>query len=277
MTMDFNSRVQKRIREVQSLVCVGMDTDPQKIPSFLFQKTDPVLEFNKAIIEATADLVLAYKFNLAFYEAMGTEGWEILKKTLAYIPNEIIKIGDGKRGDIGNSSEKYAQALFDLGFDAVTVNPILGKDGVIPFLKDKTRGAFLLCLTSNPGSQDFQYLKADGKPLYEWIAEKAIQWNQNNNCGLVVGATHPEELARVRSIASDLPFLIPGIGAQGGALEASVMEGTDERGEMAIFNSSRAILYASSGKDFAQKAREETIKLRESIQKVCERKRKGTR
>lgn len=271
--MDFNSRVQERIRKVRSLVCVGLDVDPGKIPSVLFQKSDPIFLFNKAIIEATVDVVLAYKLNLAFYEALGSEGWEVLKKTVAYIPSEIIKIGDGKRGDIGNSSEKYAQALFDLGFDAVTVNPFLGEDGVTPFLKDETRGTFLLCLTSNPGSKDFQYLKADGKALYEWIAEKATHWNQNNNCGLVVGATHPDELGRIRSIAEALPFLIPGIGAQAGALESSVMQGTDERGEMAIFNSSRAIVYASCGENFAQKAREETIKLRDSIQIICERKR----
>ncbi len=275
--MHFNARVQKRTREVQSLVCVGLDVDPAKLPPFLLQKSDPIFTFNKAIIEATTDLVLAYKFNLAFYEALGTEGWEILKKTLDYVPSEIIKIGDGKRGDIGNSSEKYAQALFNLGFDAVTVNPLFGKDGVMPFLKDETRGAFLLCLTSNPGSQDFQYLKANGKIFYEWIAEKALQWNQNNNCGLVVGATHPEELGRIRAIAKELPFLIPGIGAQAGALESSVMEGTDERGEMAIFNSSRAILYASYREDFAQKAREETMRLKASIQKICERKKERSR
>lgn len=271
--MDFNSRVQERIRQVQSLVCVGLDVDPSKIPSVLFQKSDPILSFNKAIIQATADLVLAYKLNLAFYEVLGTEGWEILKKTLAYIPSEIIKIGDGKRGDIGNSSEKYAQALFSLGFDAVTVNPFFGKDGVFPFLKDKTRGAFLLCLTSNPGSRDFQYLQVEGKALYAWVAEKAMQWNQNNNCGLVVGATHPQELGKIRAIAPALPFLIPGIGAQAGELESSVLEGTDEKGENAIFNSSRAILYASSGEDFAQRARAETMKLRNSIHKICERKR----
>lgn len=271
--MEFNLRVQERIRKVQSLVCVGLDVDLQKIPSFLSQKTDPVWLFNKAIIDATAEFVLAYKLNLAFYEVLGSEGWEILKKTLAYIPSGIIKIGDGKRGDIGNSSEKYAQALFGLGFDAVTVNPLFGEDGVMPFLKDETKGAFLLCLTSNPGSKDFQYLRADGKPLYEWIAEKALQWNQKNNCGLVVGATHPEELGRIRAISGNIPFLIPGIGAQAGALEVSVMEGTDEKGEMAIFNSSRAILYASSGEDFAQKARDETIRLRDMIQKICERKR----
>jgi orotidine-5'-phosphate decarboxylase len=227
-----------------------------------------VNRFCKAVIEATSKFVLAYKPNLAFYESLGVEGWDILRRVIRLIPEGVLKIGDGKRGDIGSTAEKYAAALFDLGFDAVTVNPYLGRDSVAPFIKDETRGCFLLCLTSNPSSKDFQYLRAGGKLLYEHVAERAVSWNGNGNCGLVVGATHPGELRGVRKAAPDLPFLIPGVGAQGGDVEASVMEGTDGAGEMAVINSSRAILYASSGPDFADAAARETLKLKEAINAV---------
>lgn len=270
--MQFNTRLKKTIEDRNSLVCVGLDVNLQKFPTHLKEAEDAVLQFNKAIIEATSDLVVAYKPNLAFYESLGIRGWEILQKTLEMIPQGIIKIGDAKRGDIGTTAQKYAQSLFDLGFDVVTVNPYLGLDSVAPFIEDESKGVFILCLTSNPSSRDFQYLESSDKPLYEWVAEKVVQWNEKGNCGLVVGATHPDELKKVRSIAPYLPFLIPGIGAQGGDLEASVLAGTDDQGGLAVINSSRGIIYASSGEDFAEAARREADKLRQAINSVRSKK-----
>jgi orotidine-5'-phosphate decarboxylase len=253
------------IRERDSLVCVGLDVNPERIPSHVMAKSDPIFLFNKAIIDATSQQVLAYKPNLAFYEALGTEGWDILKRTVDYIPDGILKVGDGKRGDIGSTAQKYAEALFSIGFDIVTVNPYLGWDSIAPFVQDDEKGVFVLCLTSNPSSRDFQYDVSDGKTLYERVAETTVRWNGNENCGLVVGATHPDELKKIRQLAPNLPFLIPGIGAQGGDLEASVLAGTDEQGEMAVINSSRGIIYASSGEDFAETAGSEAQKLKDAI------------
>ena len=181
------------------------------------------------------------------------------------IPDSVITIGDAKRGDIGNTAQKYASALHDLGFDAVTINAYMGRDSVAPFIEDPAKGVFVLCLTSNPGSKDFQYLEIENRPLYLHVAEAVQSWNEKDNCGLVVGATHPEELAYVRSIVPDAPILIPGIGAQGGDLKNAILSGTDEQGSMALINSSRGILYASPEKDFADRAREETLKLRDAI------------
>jgi len=273
--MKLNDRIRQTIRQRNSLLCVGLDVTPERIPPHLMKNDDPIFRFNKQIIDATADLVVAYKLNLAFYESLGSEGWNILKRTLSYIPEGILKIGDGKRGDIGYTAEKYAQGLFALGFDIVTVNPYLGRDSIAPFIQDEKKGVFVLCLTSNPGSQNFQYLLFDGKSLYQRVAEKIVQWNEKGNCGLVVGATHPAELREIRDIAPDLPFLIPGIGAQGGNLEASVLAGTDKEGEMAIINSSRGIIYASDGKDFSNAARKEAVKLRDEINRFREKKEKG--
>jgi orotidine-5'-phosphate decarboxylase len=266
-----NETIREIIRDRNSLVCVGLDYDSGKVPPHLKSQPDPVFNFNKAIIDATADLVCAYKPNLAFYEAFGSEGWDALERTVRYIPEGILKIGDAKRGDIGSTAAKYADALFRIGFDAVTVNPYLGIDSITPFLKDPTRGVFILCLTSNPSSRDFQYLDIGGRPLYLHVAEKVNTWNRNDNCGLVAGATHPDELKSIREMAPELPFLIPGIGAQGGDLESSVRMGTDARHSMAIINSSRGILFASSGPDFQKAAREEAQKLRDQINAIRER------
>ena len=266
--MKLNENIRKTIRERDSLVCVGLDVNPERIPSHVMAKSDPIFLFNKAIIDATSQLVLAYKPNLAFYEALGTEGWDILRRTVDYIPEGILKVGDGKRGDIGSTAQKYAEALFSIGFDIVTVNPYLGWDSIAPFVQDEEKGVFVLCLTSNPSSRDFQYDVTNGKTLYERIAETTVRWNENGNCGLVVGATHPDELKKIRQLAPDLPFLIPGIGAQGGDLEASVLAGTDEQGEMAVINSSRGIIYASSGEDFAETAGSEAKKLRDAINEI---------
>ncbi len=270
--MNLNDHIRQRIRDRDSLLCIGLDVDPQKIPAHIIKKEDPIFLFNKSIIDATADFVVAYKPNLAFYEALGRNGWDILKRTVDYIPEDILKIGDAKRGDIGSTARKYAKGLFDLGFDAVTINPYLGWDSVEPFLQDDKRGAFILCLTSNPGSQDFQYLSFQGDTLYQKIAKKAVEWNTNGNCGLVVGATHPDELKTVRHVAPDLPFLIPGVGAQGGDLAEAVFSGTDRYGEMAIINSSRGILYASQKEDFAEVSRNESRKLRDRINHIRRKK-----
>jgi len=266
--MTANDKLTRRIREKDSLICVGLDVRPARIPDHIMAMPDPFFEFNKRIIDATADLVLAYKPNLAYYEALGSEGRDILERTVEYIPDDIITIGDAKRGDIGTTAEHYARALFDLGFDMVTVNPYLGLDSVRPFIEDASRGVFVLCLTSNKSSRDFQYLQTDGRPLYLHVAETVAGWNERGNCGLVAGATHPEELTAIREAAPDLPFLIPGIGAQGGDLEAAVNAGTDSRGEAAVINSSRGIIYASTGEDFGEAARAETEKLRDAVNRV---------
>ncbi len=265
-TISFTEKVRQLTRQKDSLVCVGLDVVVEKLPEVIGRDEDAIVAFNKAIIEATSDLALAYKLNFAFYEAYGLKGWRALEATASLIPDHCIKIGDAKRGDIGNTSRMYARAIFEtLDFDAMTASPFLGADSVSPFLEDTGKGVFFLCLTSNPGSKDFQHFENEGGKLYEFVAEKIVSWNENDNCGLVVGATHPGELREIRAIAAELPFLIPGIGAQGGDLEKSVSYGTDDRGELAIINSSRGIIFKSSGRDFAEAARKETERLRTAI------------
>jgi len=264
--MRFVEKLLNASRKNNSLVCVGLDTDPQKIPRHLLKREDPTFAFNQKIIDSTSDLVCAYKPNMAFYEAQGSRGWESLRKTCEYIPQEIPIIIDAKRGDIGNTARMYAKAVFDeLKGDALTVNPYMGQDAVLPFLEHEGKCAFVLCLTSNEGARDFQLSVSEGKPLYEAVAEKVLSWNEKGNCGLVVGATHPEQLKTIREIAPSLPILIPGIGAQAGDVESTVKSGTDENGELAIINSSRAILYASNQEDFDQAARNEALRLRDAI------------
>ncbi|UCB52100.1 MAG: orotidine-5'-phosphate decarboxylase [Candidatus Zixiibacteriota bacterium] len=264
--MRFVEKLLNASRKNNSLVCVGLDTDPQRIPRHLLKEEDPTFAFNQKIIDSTSDLACAYKPNMAFYEAQGSRGWESLKKTCEYIPEEIPVIIDAKRGDIGNTARMYAKAIFEeLKGDAVTVNPYMGQDAVSPFLEYEGKCALVLCLTSNEGAKDFQLSLVDGKPLYEIVAEKVLSWNEKGNCGLVVGATHPEQLKRIREIASTLPILIPGIGAQAGDVESTVKFGTDENGELAIINSSRGILYASQQEDFDQAARNEALRLRDAI------------
>ncbi len=250
--MHFAERLDQIIRTRKSLLCVGLDSVLDKIPESLRHEPDPLFAFNKAIIDATAPYAAAFKVNTAFYEAHGVTGWRTLEATFRYLPAETLRIADAKRGDIGNTSRMYARAVFEhLGADAVTVHPLMGGDSVAPFLEDESRGAFFLCLTSNPGSRDFQHLDCGGRPLYEVIARQVQQWNARGNCGLVVGATQPDQLAAIRQLAPELPLLIPGIGAQGGELEAAVRAGCDSAGRGALFNSSRAILFAGSGADFA--------------------------
>lgn len=262
----FEEKLLKAARRNKSLLCIGLDPDPGLMPPV------DVLSFNKAIVEATADLVCAYKPNLAFYEALGLAGLEALIETVKLIPGDIPVIGDAKRGDIGNTARAYATSLFTLfGFDAATVNPYLGYDSVSPFIEYEDKGVFLLCKTSNPGAADFQELHLTpgaaekSIPLYQWVAKKAKEWNKNGNVGLVVGATYPEELRQIRTLCPDMFLLIPGIGAQGGDLPLTVSYGVDKQGEKAIICSSRQVLYASRGKDFAQAARREAQALRDQI------------
>jgi orotidine-5'-phosphate decarboxylase len=259
--MAFLDKLLTASRRNNSLLCIGLDPD-----MILMPKVD-LLDFNKAIIDATADLVCAYKPNLAFYEALGIDGLKALLKTVEYITDFIPVIGDGKRGDIGNTAKAYARALFEIfGFDAATVSPYLGYDSVQPFIEYSNKGVFILCRTSNPGSVDFQSLAdGEGRPLYEAVALKAREWNARDNIGLVVGATYPDELKAIRRLCPDMPLLIPGIGAQGGDLTSTVKNGIDSRGERAIIAVSRQVLYVSSGKDFAQAARTTAQMLRNDI------------
>ncbi|OGN89895.1 MAG: orotidine 5'-phosphate decarboxylase, partial [Chloroflexi bacterium RBG_13_46_14] len=250
--MNFIDKLLAASRRNKSLLCIGLDTDPDLIPDNI-----GVFQFNREIIEATKDLVCAYKPNFGFYEAQGIEGLQALKRTIDYIPDNIPVIADAKRGDIGNTAKGYARAIFELyKFDAVTVNPYLGLDAIEPFTSYIDKGVFILCRTSNPGAMDFQSLECESdngkRPLYEIVAIKASEMNTNGNVGLVVGATYPEELKVIRGLQPDMPFLIPGIGAQGGDLESTVRYGVDSNGEKAVINSSRQILYASRGMDFAE-------------------------
>lgn len=266
--MNFKEKLSKIVTKNNSLLCVGLDIDKEKIPKHLFKTSKtPFLDFNKAIIDATKDLVCAYKLNMAFYEVFGKEGYELLEKTIDYIPNNIVIILDGKRNDIGNTAKKYAQSLFEtLNADATTVNPYLGKDSISPFLEYRDKCTFILCRTSNPSAVDFQDLKTQNKPLYQLIAEKIKEWNVYGNCGAVVGATYPDELKIIRGIlGNDVPLLIPGVGKQGGDVEKTVKNGTNSNGEMAIINSSREIIYAGLEKDFTEKARSAALQLRDKI------------
>jgi orotidine-5'-phosphate decarboxylase len=259
-----------KIREIQdknnSMICVGLDLDRKKIPQDYSGSIKGLYDFAMAIVEATQDVVAAYKPNLAFYEELGGEGISLLEKIISRIPDEIVVVADAKRGDIGNTAAHYASAVFEhLKADWVTLNPYMGYDSIRPFLDYQGKGAFILCLTSNTGSRDFQLMHVVGKPIYMYVAEKVAYWNKENNLGLVAGATHPEQLGEIRKVAGDMPILIPGVGAQGGSLEKAAVEGTNEFRSPALINVSRSVLYASSGADFADAARKEVIRLNERI------------
>lgn len=266
----------KQLLEAQwaqnKFVCVGLDPEVSKIPESVKGKTDAerIIAFNKAIINVTHDIALAYKPNSAFYEALGGEGLGALRETVAYINTtapQIPVILDAKRGDIGNTNNGYVVMAFDyIGVDAITVSPYLGKEALKPFLDRKEKGIIVLAKTSNPGAGEFQDLKLEGGPLYEHVALKVVKdWNTNGNCCIVLGATYPEELKRAREIVGDMPILIPGIGAQGGDVEKTVKSGIDSRGWGMIINSARGIIYASNGPDFAEAARKETQRLSDLI------------
>lgn len=264
--MKFNQRLSTTCKNKDSLLVVGLDPDVDKFPPFINDFESPILEFNKSIINATYDLVCAYKLNLAFYEQFGVKGWRSLKKSIELIPDDLIVILDGKRADIGNTSNKYAKSIFEeLNADAVTVNPYMGGDSIAPFLEDQTKGAFVLCLTSNPGAKDFQHLSVNGQTIFEKVADKANEWNKNNNIGLVVGATQSQYMEQIRKIAPELPFLVPGIGAQGGELEKTISAGKGLDWGGVLITVSRSILYQSTETDFASKSRDAALALRDQI------------
>lgn len=271
--MRFTEKLEKAIKKNNSLLCVGLDPDIKKLPKHLLKTKDPLFFFNKEIIDSTCDFVCAYKPNIAFYEAEGIDGLLQLKKTIEYLKlnyPQIPTILDAKRGDIGNTSAMYAKEIFDyFGFDSLTVNPYLGKDAVDPFLSYGNKGTIILCRTSNKGAADFQDLiLKDNTMLYEKIAEKIIEWdNSYHNCLMVVGATWPEELKKIRKIAKDMFFLVPGIGSQNGNLELTLKNGLREDHSGLIISSSRSIIYSSQNLDFASKARNKTKETRDLINK----------
>lgn len=260
-----------QIKIKKSFLTIGLDVDLNKIPSHLLELEDPIFEFNKAIIDATHDLCVSYKPNTAFYEAYGIKGWMSLQKTIQYINEnhpEIFTIADAKRGDIGNTSSMYAKAFFeDLNFDSVTVAPYMGKDSVEPFLAFENKHAIMLALTSNEGAFDFQTLNIDGKELYKQVLETSKTWKNSENLMYVVGATKAEYFTEIRKIVPNSFLLVPGVGAQGGSLSEVCKYGMNDTIGLLI-NSSRGIIYASNGTDFAQKAREESLKIQKEMEYI---------
>lgn len=268
--MNFKEKLVNIVGRNNSLLCVGLDVDKDKMPNYLFKESkEPFFDFNKLIIDSTKDLVCSYKINMAFYEVLGLKGYELLENTINYIPKDISIILDGKRNDIGNTARKYSQSLFvSLNADAVTINPYLGLDSILPFLDYKEKCSFILCRTSNPSAVDFQDLMVQEIPLYQYVAMKIKEWDKLGNCGAVVGATYPDELKIIRNILGEnIPILIPGIGAQGGDVEKTVKYGTNKKGDMAIIVSSRGIIYSGKDTDFAAKARDSALHLRNEINK----------
>jgi orotidine-5'-phosphate decarboxylase len=265
---------QQLIEQIQlkkTFLCIGLDVDLTKIPTHLLELEDPIFEFNKCIIDATHDLCVSYKPNTAFYEAYGIKGWQSLEKTIQYLNEkhpEIFTIADAKRGDIGNTSSMYAKAFFeDLNFDSVTVAPYMGKDSVEPFLAFENKHAILLALTSNDGAFDFQTQNIDGKELYNVVIETSKSWENSENLMYVVGATKVEYFSEIRKIIPTSFLLVPGVGAQGGSLQEVCKYGMSENVGLLI-NSSRAIIYASNGTDFASIAREEALKIQLEMKEI---------
>ena len=257
----FNQIIKK-----ESFLCVGLDADLEKIPEHLLELDDPIFEFNKQIIDATKDYCVAYKPNLAFYESLGVKGWESLQKTMEYIPSDIFTIADAKRGDIGNTSKMYAKTFFEyFNFDSVTVAPYMGNDSVSPFLEFSNKWVILLAATSNVGGLDFQYKKIEGgKRVFEEVLEKSLEWGNEENLMYVVGATRAEMLSDVRAIVPDAFLLVPGVGAQGGSLEEVVKYGMNDTCGLLV-NSSRGIIYAGSGNDFASAAGKKSKELQSQM------------
>lgn len=266
----FYEKLAKSWKKSNSLLCVGLDSDIAKLPSGVRKMKYPQYAFNKAIIDATFDLVCAYKPNSAFYEARGEAGLRELKMTCDYLRKkypDIVIIIDAKRADIGSTNQGYVEYIFDyLDADAVTLHPYLGREALQPFLSRKEKGSIILCRTSNPGAGEFQDLPVGGKPLYQQVAMKVQKsWNANKNCCLVVGATYPRELDIVRRLVKDMPLLVPGIGVQGGDIQQTVLSGQDRYGTGMIINASRSILFASGAADFGAAARRESQKTRDTI------------
>lgn len=253
------------ISKKDSFLCVGLDSDIQRLPACLSEEADPVFAFNKQVVAATQAYAVAYKFNLAFYESLGAKGWESLEKTLEIIPPGLFTIADAKRGDIGNTSRLYARTFFETyNFDAITVAPYMGEDSVAPFLEYEDKWVFLLALTSNQGARDFQYLQVGDKPLYQQVVETALKWasNRPGNLGFVLGATQVDQLGPLRRLAPDSVFLVPGVGAQGGDLHAVCKQASNAQGGLLI-NSSRGIIFADQGEDFAVQAGAEARRLQQ--------------
>lgn len=258
----FRAKYEAAAARNRSLLCIGLDPDPAHMPPGI-----GAVDFLRAVIEATADVACCYKPNAAFFEVDGAAGWDALRAVIEAVPGDIPVLLDAKRGDVGHTAEFYARAAFEtLGADAVTANPYLGADALAPFLAYEDRHTFVLCRTSNPGARDLQDLtSAGGRPLYEHVAMLANEWARNGNVGLVVGATYPAEAARIRELCPGLLFLLPGIGAQQGDIDAAVRASLDARGGGILVSASRGVLYASSGPDFASAARAEAIRLRAAI------------
>ncbi len=261
----------EQILAKKSFLCIGLDSEISKLPPHLLRFDDPVYEFNRQIIEATHDLCVAYKPNLAFYESQGWRGWQTLEKTMSLIPHNLFTIADAKRGDIGNTSTQYAQAFFkQMNFDAVTVAPYMGEDSVKPFLEFEGKWVILLALTSNKGSHDFQFAaQENGEPLYEKVMRKAQTWGNSDNLMFVTGATHPEKFEEIRRVAPDNFLLVPGIGAQGGELEKVCEYGLNSQVGLLV-NSSRGIIFASNGEDFAEKARAAALEIQAQMAQVLD-------
>lgn len=257
-----------QIKKKKSFLCVGLDTDLEKIPSHLLQLDDPVFEFNKQIIDATKDFAVAYKPNIAFYEMLGPKGWESLKKTLEYIPEEILTIADAKRGDIGNTSTYYAKTFYDTyAFDALTIAPYMGSDSIIPFLRDD-KWAIVLGLTSNEGAMDFQNQRLEnGKLVYEHVMQRCAEWGNVGNMMFVVGATRADFIADLRKLVPNHFFLVPGVGAQGGSLSDVAAAGLNNDIGLLV-NSSRGIIYADSGENFAFKAKEAAKEIQSEMEQI---------
>lgn len=264
----------QEIKAKRSFLCVGLDVDLEKIPPHLLDKADPIFEFNKAIIDATHDLAVAYKPNIAFYEAYGLKGWESLSKTITYLNENhpyVFTIADAKRGDIGNTSTRYAKAFFeDMNFDSLTVAPYMGSDSIEPFLAFKDKFTIMLALTSNKGGLDFQVLKdAGGTTLYETVLRTSLDWQNSEQLMYVVGATRPEYFEKIRKIVPDHFLLVPGIGAQGGDLQGVCEYGLNDDVGLLI-NSSRGIIYASSDRDFADRARDNALVLQQEMSAILD-------
>lgn len=259
------------IKRKKSFLCVGLDTDLDKIPEHLLDLEDPIYAFNQAIIEATSDLCVAYKPNIAFYECYGASGWESLRRTFQALPKDCFSIADAKRGDIGNTSSRYAQAFFNaesagLNFDSITVAPYMGEDSIKPFLDFPGKWAVVLALTSNQGSADFQnFQQGDGKQLFQEVIDKVNTWGTDENLMYVVGATRGEEFLKIRAHAPEHFLLVPGVGAQGGSLSEVCQYGMNKDCGLLV-NSTRGIIYASKGKDFAERAREEALVLQQEME-----------
>jgi orotidine-5'-phosphate decarboxylase len=263
-------KLNERIQKSNSLLCVGLDSELEKLPPHLAQEEFPQFAFNKAIIDATHEYVCAYKPNIAFYEAHGDKSLKELKMTMEYLQStypDIFTICDAKRADIGTTNAAYVRGILDwFGFDATTVQPYLGKEALQPFLDRKDKVIIILCRTSNPGAGEFQDLLVDGQPLWMRVTKSISEkWNENGNCMLVVGATYPDEMRKIREMAGDMTFLVPGIGAQGGDLEKTMRAGLNSKKEGLLISSSRSIIFASTGQDFAEVARREAQKLRDDI------------